>query len=141
MIDLDILFGAARCGLLGDAEMSPFWRSVTESTRVGTGWLLFGMAAQAIFLLCLLGQWIATRRGRRLVLPSAVIYFGLVATVMLLIYASVRRDLVFTVGQLVNMIIGFRLLEIVERFNRISLEHDDAPFPDVRPDSAERRRE
>lgn len=141
MIELEIYSAVARCGVLADAEASPFWQSVTESARVGTGWLFFGLAAQAIFLLCLLGQWIATRRGRRLVLPSAVIYLGLVATVMLLIYASVRRDLVFTVGQLVNMMIGFRLLEIVERFNRISLEHDDAPFPDVRPDSAERRRE
>lgn len=103
-------------------------------------WVLLGLAAQGLFVVGLIGQFLATRKGGRILLPRWVIYLGLVSTLVLLIYASVRHDIVFVVGQLVNMVIGFRLLEIVGTVNEPVIHRDETPFPDVRPDTAQRRR-
>ena len=107
--------------------------------RISSGWLLLGLAAQLIVAGCLVSQWYVSRRHGRIVIRSGVIYVGLVATVMLLVYASIRHDLVYVVGQLLNVMIGLRLLELIRRIGAKQAETDVAHFPRVEPESAERR--
>lgn len=107
--------------------------------RINTGWLLFGLAAQLIVVGCLLAQWYVSKRHGRIVIRSGVIYVGLVATVMLLVYASIRHDIVYVVGQLLNVMIGLRLLELIRRTGVKRTETDVEHFPRVEPESAERR--
>lgn len=107
--------------------------------RINEGWLLFGLAAQLIVVGCLLAQWYVSKRHGRIVIRSGVIYVGLVATVMLLVYASIRHDIVYVVGQLLNVMIGLRLLELVRRTGAKRAETDVEQFPRVEPESAERR--
>lgn len=125
--------------LLGAFDFSNLRATLTEGSNIELGWLLLGIAAQVIFLICLFGQWYVTRKRGRMVLPVGMIYLGLLATILLLIYASVRHDIVFVIGQLVNMLIGFRLLEVVGSVNEVVQHRDETPFPDIRPDSAERK--
>lgn len=113
--------------------------TMVESSRVDIGWVIFGLAAQGLFLAGLAGHWFATRKKGRIFLPPSVVSVGLVASVMLMIYASVRHDIVFVVGQILNMMIGFRLLELVSKINA-SAPLDETKFPEVRPDAADRSR-
>ncbi len=114
--------------------------TITEGSRIEFGWVVFGMAAQTLILAGLVGHWVATRKRGRVFLPASVIWVGLAASVMLMIYASVRHDIVFVVGQILNMMIGFRLLEIVSKMNAVALPPDETKFPEVRPDAADRSR-
>lgn len=126
--------------MLGSFDLTHFRESVTSGSRVELAWVIAGLGAQGLFLLCLVGQWIATRRRGRLVLPAPLILLGIFGTLILLIYASIRHDFVFVVGQLVNLLIGFRMLEIVAVLNDAPQRHDETPFPEVKPDTAERKR-
>jgi lipid-A-disaccharide synthase-like uncharacterized protein len=125
--------------MMGDFDLSNLRLTLTEGSRIEAAWLFLGLAAQLIFLLCLIGQWFATRKRGRMFLPASMIYLGLLATLILLIYASVRHDIVFVVGQLMNMLIGFRLLEMAGSVNDVSRHRDETPFPEIRPDSAQRK--
>lgn len=126
--------------MLGSFDLTHFRESVTSGSRVELPWVIAGLSAQGLFLLCLVGQWIATRRRGRMVLPAPLILLGIFGTLVLLIYASIRHDFVFVVGQLVNLLIGFRMLEIVAVVNEAPPRRDETPFPEVKPDTAERKR-
>ncbi len=104
--------------------------------RISPLWLGIGLGAQALILGCLVVQWWLTRREKRVLVPQSLVYVAIIATVLLLIYASLRHDLVFVVGQIINMIIGLRTLDLLQR-----LSQDSRPrvpgFPIVEPDSAD----
>lgn len=106
--------------------------------EVGVGWLLFGLLAQMIVFGCLVAQRIASRRRGKSALPASIIYAALIAMVMLLVYASVRHDLVFVIGQLLNVIIALRLLEWVRKGDGKERLSESNNFPVVEPDSADR---
>jgi len=124
--------------LLAAVDWSGWLDAVTETTRIPPSWVLVGLAAQALLIFCLMGQWYVTRKRRRVLVPAWAVHLGILATLVLMIYAAYRHDLVFMLGQLINMVIAFRLLEIARGVNMISREHDENPFPHVRPDKAER---
>ena len=77
--------------------------------------------------------------GKKIVLMTGYRIDNLVATVMLLVYASIRHDLVYVVGQLLNVMIGLRLLELIRRTGVKRAATDVEQFPRVEPESAERR--
>lgn len=131
-----------QAGLVGFGESFLDLERLFESLsgdQLSVGWLLFGLAAQLIMVGCLLAQWYASRRHGRIVIRSGVVYVGLVATVMLLVYASIRHDLVYVVGQILNVLIGLRLLELLRRTEVRRTETDMEHFPRIEPESAERR--
>ena len=119
-------------------NLEHFFETLTAD-RISAGWIVFGMTAQFIMMGCLAAQWYVSRRHGRTVIRSGVIYVGLVATVMLLVYASIRHDLIFVVGQLLNVVIGLRLLDLIRRNGVKRTETDVEHFPRVEPESAERR--
>ena len=103
------------------------------------GWLIFGLAAQAVIIICLVVHMIASRRRGRFVIPLAVGYLGTIATLMLLVYAARQHYAVFVVGQFVNTLICLRLLVLIRRAQQRIGPEEDSRFPVVAPDSAERK--
>lgn len=70
-------------------------------------WLAVGFAAQTLFSLRFLIQWIATERAGRSVVPMAFWYFSVSGGALLLSYAIYRSDPVFIVGQVAGLFVYF----------------------------------
>jgi lipid-A-disaccharide synthase-like uncharacterized protein len=78
-------------------------------------WLVLGLAAQALFTMRFLVQWIASERAGHSVIPLAFWIFSLGGGVLLLIYALYRRDAVFIAGQAFGVFVYLRNLYFVLR--------------------------
>lgn len=101
-------------------------------------WLIFGMVAQLFIVVGVVVHLVLSRRRGKVVIPSVCGYAGVVATLMLLVYATQQRDLVFMVGQFINTLICVRLLALSRREeDRLRIERTPR-FPVVAPDMAER---
>lgn len=122
------------------AASSPIdWKQLVEiltEGRISPLWLGIGLGAQALILGCLVVQWWITRHQRRILIPQGLVYVVIIATVLLLIYASLRHDLVFVVGQIINMVIGLRTLDLLRRLSGNGRPRTPS-FPVVEPDSAD----
>lgn len=137
MDDLSHMLAAACLGVWS-FDWDHFVDLATEG-RIGLRWVVFGLAAQGVIVGCLVAQWRASRKRGRTVLPVPIVYVGLIATVMLLVYASIRHDVVFVAGQLLNVMIALRLIELLRRRGNGPTEPaEEETFPVVEPDTAER---
>lgn len=65
-------------------------------------WDAFGWAGQAVFTWRVVHQWLASEKAKKSVLPPSFWAWSLLGTVLLIVYASYRRDPVFLLGPLVN---------------------------------------
>ncbi len=77
------------------------------------GWVVLGLAAQALFTMRFVVQWIASERARRSVVPVAFWFFSLGGGVLLLIYALYRKDPVFIAGQAFGLLVYLRNLYFI----------------------------
>ena len=75
-------------------------------------WVLWGLAAQGFFFLRLLIQWLRSEKEKKTVLPISFWWLGILGALMLFAYAIVRRDLVFIVTSILQLIIYYRNLVI-----------------------------
>jgi lipid-A-disaccharide synthase-like uncharacterized protein len=75
--------------------------------------VLFGFAAQGIFMLRFVVQLISSERKKRSHIPVAFWYLSLTGGLMLFVYALVRRDPVFVFGQGLGIIIYARNLMLI----------------------------
>jgi lipid-A-disaccharide synthase-like uncharacterized protein len=79
-------------------------------------WLLaIGFLGQGFFFMRFFWQWIVSEREKKSVIPISFWYFSLFGSFFLLIYALLRRDIVFTVGQSTGSIIYIRNLYLIHR--------------------------
>jgi lipid-A-disaccharide synthase-like uncharacterized protein len=78
-------------------------------------WVLLGFAAQAMFTMRFLVQWIASERAGQSVIPLAFWFFSLFGGVLLLVYALWREDPVFIAGQALGVFVYLRNLYFVLR--------------------------
>ena len=78
-------------------------------------WIVLGFAAQALFTMRFLVQWIASERAGRSVVPLAFWVFSIGGGVLLFVYALYRRDPVFILGQGLGVFIYLRNLYFVLR--------------------------
>ncbi len=78
-------------------------------------WVLLGFAAQALFTMRFLVQWIASERAGRSVVPTAFWVFSIGGGVLLLAYALYRKDPVFIAGQAFGVFVYLRNLHFVLR--------------------------
>ena len=78
-------------------------------------WVVFGFAAQFVFALRFLVQWIASERKRRSYVPVVFWYLSICGGLMLLTYAIQRRDPVFIAGQSLGVFIYLRNLILIYR--------------------------
>jgi lipid-A-disaccharide synthase-like uncharacterized protein len=78
-------------------------------------WLAFGLLGNAAFGSRFLVQWLASERAGASVIPLAFWYLSIAGSLVLLVYAIHRRDLVFTLAYLPNAFVYLRNLWLVKR--------------------------
>lgn len=80
-----------------------------------TALLVMGFAAQGLFSARFLVQWIASERAGKSVVPVAFWFFSTAGGGLLLLYAILRKDPVFIVGQAAGLVIYARNLYLIYR--------------------------
>jgi lipid-A-disaccharide synthase-like uncharacterized protein len=78
-------------------------------------WAVVGLIAQMAFASRFIVQWIASERRGESVIPISFWYLSLIGTSGLLLYAIVRADPVFILGQSMGSIIYTRNLMLIYR--------------------------
>jgi lipid-A-disaccharide synthase-like uncharacterized protein len=78
-------------------------------------WVLLGFAAQALFTMRFLVQWIASERAGKSIIPLAFWIFSIGGGLLLLVYALYRKDPVFIAGQAFGVFVYLRNLHLVMR--------------------------
>ena len=78
-------------------------------------WVIWGLAAQGFFFLRLIIQWMRSEKEKKTVIPLSFWWLGIAGAVMLFIYAMVRRDLVFILTSILQLIIYSRNFTIALR--------------------------
>ena len=71
-------------------------------------WTLWGLIAQGFFFLRLIIQWLRSEKEKKTVVPLSFWWLGIVGAIMLLLYAIIRKDLVFLITSILQLIIYFR---------------------------------
>jgi lipid-A-disaccharide synthase-like uncharacterized protein len=80
--------------------------------------LAIGFAGQALFFLRFFFQWLHSEREKRSVIPEIFWYFSLGGGLLLLVYAILRQDIVFIVGQSTGTFIYLRNIYFLRRERR-----------------------
>lgn len=75
----------------------------------------FGMVGQGLFSGRFLAQWYASEKAGRSVVPDIFWYLSLGGGLVLFLYACIRRDPVFIVGQGAGLFIYVRNLVFLRR--------------------------
>lgn len=79
-------------------------------------WLLaIGFLGQGFFFMRFFWQWLVSERNKKSMIPVSFWYFSLLGSVCLLVYAVLRRDIVFTIGQSTGSLIYLRNLYLIHR--------------------------
>ena len=78
-------------------------------------WVVLGFAAQGLFTMRFLVQWLASERAGRSVIPVAFWWFSIAGGLLLLVYALYRKDPVFIAGQGFGVFVYLRNLYFVLR--------------------------
>lgn len=107
--------------------LGTWWATVSLKEAL---WLCMGMAAQLMFTLRFVVQWIASERARRSIVPETFWYFSLAGGVMLLMYAIYRMDPVFILGQASGLFIYARNIFFIREHKRAGgLDRDPGRDP------------
>lgn len=77
--------------------------------------LALGLVGQALFTMRFVIQWVCAEKRRQSFIPQSFWYFSLGGSLLLLIYAVLRRDLVFTLGQSTGFLIYLRNLYFIHK--------------------------
>ena len=93
------------------------WWSSTATIEII--WLGIGLAAQLMFSMRFIVQWIASERARASIVPETFWYFSLFGGALLFSYAIYRLDPVFMLGQGMGIVIYSRNIYFI-RSNRRS---------------------
>lgn len=81
-------------------------------------WVLFGIAAQLIFAMRFVVQWIASERAGRSVMPVAFWFFSVAGGLLTLVYGLVRREPIIILGQVLALLIYARNLMLIRKERR-----------------------
>ena len=81
-------------------------------------WLGVGLFGQAVFASRFVVQWLKSEMEGRSVLPVVFWYLSLAGSLLLLVYAIHREDVVFVLGQSCGLLIYARNLYLIRRERR-----------------------
>jgi lipid-A-disaccharide synthase-like uncharacterized protein len=76
-------------------------------------WILTGFLGQGIFMGRMIVQWWASEQAGRSVVPIAFWYMSIIGSVILLAYATYKRDPVIISGQAFGIIVYVRNLYLI----------------------------
>jgi len=82
---------------------------------IPTHWLIIGFIGQFLFSMRFLIQWIYSEKHKKSLIPKAFWYFSLAGGITLFLYAILREDPVFILGQGMGLIIYLRNLVFIRR--------------------------
>lgn len=75
-------------------------------------WVFWGLTAQSFFFLRLFIQWFRSEQNKKIVVPLSFWWLGIIGAAMLLIYAYIRRDIVFILTSIIQLVVYYRNLTI-----------------------------
>lgn len=87
-----------------------------------TAILVIGLAGQTLFFLRFFFQWIHSERQKRSVIPEIFWYLSLGGGILLLVYAILREDIVFVIGQSAGAVIYLRNIYFLRRERRAPVD-------------------
>jgi lipid-A-disaccharide synthase-like uncharacterized protein len=92
------------------AKLAAWWTSTPGVEKL---WLALGFAAQLMFSMRFIVQWIASERARQSIVPETFWYFSCAGGAMLFAYAIYRADPVFILGQGAGLLIYARNIHLI----------------------------
>jgi len=87
--------------------------------------LVIGFTGQFLFFMRFFVQWLYAEKHRKSIIPVAFWYFSLGGSFCLLMYAILRQDIVFIVGQSTGSIIYLRNLYFIHKEKEKRLYEND----------------
>lgn len=78
-------------------------------------WTLWGLTAQFLFFLSFVVQWYKSEKAKVSFIPVEFWIMRMVATVMLVVYVYQRRDIVFLLSSILQMIIYSRNIWLIKK--------------------------
>ena len=108
-----IVLGLSLPAWAGDEAASTFGEKVF--TQMTDPWVVFGFAAQFMFMMRFILQWLASEKRQKSYVPVAFWYFSLAGGLMLFSYAVRQQDPVFIFGQGLGCFIYIRNLILIYR--------------------------
>ena len=81
-------------------------------------WTTLGLMGQAAFSARFLVQWVVSERRGRSVVPMSFWYLSILGSIVLLIYAIHRKELIFTLAYLPNAFVYARNISLRRRAER-----------------------
>jgi lipid-A-disaccharide synthase-like uncharacterized protein len=77
--------------------------------------VIFGFAAQFVFFLRFVVQWFESERRGRSHIPIAFWYLSILGGMMILVYATMKQDIVFIAASILSLFIYLRNLMLIYR--------------------------
>jgi lipid-A-disaccharide synthase-like uncharacterized protein len=77
--------------------------------------VLFGLLGQALFMARFIAQWVHSEKLGRSAIPDIFWFFSIAGGIVLLIYAVLKNDLVFILGQAMGLLIYIRNLMLISK--------------------------
>jgi lipid-A-disaccharide synthase-like uncharacterized protein len=106
--------------------MALWWAQV--AAKLSNPWALFGFAAQSMFFMRFLVQWVASERVKRSIVPETFWYFSFAGGAMLFAYAISQADPVIMLGQGLGLFVYARNIYLIWLHKR-----NEASAPGLRP--------
>jgi len=78
-------------------------------------WTLWGLLAQGLFFSRFVIQWYFSEKEGKTVIPIAFWYFSLTGAAMILVYATIRKDIVFLITGILQIFLYSRSLTIAKK--------------------------
>ena len=103
------------------AKLTSWWAAASTTEII---WLSIGFAAQLMFSMRFILQWIASERARQSIVPEVFWYFSFAGGAMLFAYAIYRVDPVFIMGQGMGLLIYARNIHFIWQGKRAASESD-----------------
>ena len=103
------------------AKLVSWWASTSTTEIV---WLSIGFAAQLMFSMRFILQWIASERAKQSIVPEVFWYFSFAGGAMLFAYAIYRVDPVFILGQGTGLLIYARNIHFIWQGKRAAGQSD-----------------
>ncbi|MBT3314575.1 MAG: hypothetical protein HN390_08165 [Anaerolineae bacterium] len=83
-------------------------------------WVIWGLAAQGFFFFRMIIQWLQSEKERKTVVPLSFWWLGIMGAIMLFVYAMIRRDIVFILTSILQLVIYSRNLAIAIKEKEIN---------------------
>ena len=101
------------------SKITLWWEHVSDIELL---WLTIGFAAQGMFMMRFIVQWIASEKAKKSIMPELFWYFSLTGGLMLFAYGCYRLDPVIILGQMMGIPVYLRNVQMIWREKKKGLQ-------------------